>query len=323
MTDVQRIGSQPPLSSEPGGSRPGLFTGRFANVSRFISGCLVVGALVGASCGCGLTRRATLAAAGNSLAGLTESIRSHPDPELVRAGLPALLLTIDGLLVESPEDPGLLRAAVSAYVAYCQAFLAGQDDSQRAYKLYDRARGYSLRLLEQRQSFEGFAEKPLEECEAALRLATRDDVPDLHLSASAWLGWIISSNGTVAALAELPKALALMERVLELDERYGNGSSHLVFAVFFAVQPQGAGQDLERSRQHFTRAIELAGPGSLLPRVLYAEYYGKATLDETFFTKTLEDVLQFTPSEYPQERLLNELAQERAHSLLRSREDIF
>ena len=96
------------------------------------------------------------------------------------------------------------------------------------------------------------------------------------------------------ALAELPKALALVERVLALNERYGNGSSHLVFAIFFSVQPPGAGQDLDRSRHHFERAIELAGEGNLLPRVLYAEHFGKATLDEEFFVETLSRVVDYT-----------------------------
>jgi len=268
-------------------------------------------------------RRASLSAARDSLGSLVLSIRSHPDPELVRAGLPTLLLAVDGLLLEAPDDPDLLRVAAGAYVAFCQAFLAGEEESERAYKLYDRARTYALRLLDQRPGFEGFAERPLEECEAALESAQSADVPDLHLAGSAWLGWIISSNGAVGALAELPRALALMERALELDETHGDGSGHLVFGIFFAVQPLGAGQDLERSKRHFTRAIELAGPERLLPRVLYAEYLGKATLDEAFFTRTLEEVLESDPADFPQERLLNELAQERARWLLRAREDIF
>ena len=323
MTNVRRIVSRPARDVESGrwGLRPGLRDG--FQLGRFLLTGLSLVAFIAANSGCGLTRRATIAAAGNSLAGLTQSIRSQPDPELVRAGLPALMLTIDGLLVENPDSSGLLRAAVGAYVTYCQAFVSGEDDSDRAYKLYGQARGYGLRLLEQRPAFADFSTKSLEECEAALARARPDDVPDLYLLGSAWLGWIIASNGAVAALAELPKALALMERVLDLDESYGGGSSHLVFGVFFAVQPQGAGQDLERSRRHFARAIELAGTGSLMPRVLYAEYYGKATLDETFFTKTLEDVLNSIPAEYPQERLLNELAQERARTLLRARKHIF
>jgi hypothetical protein len=127
----------------------------------------------------------------------------------------------------------------------------------------------------------------------------------------------------MAALVQLPRALALTPRVLELDESYGEESSHLAFAILFAIQPRGAGQDLERSRSHFERAVELAGPENFLPRVLYAEHFGKATLDQDFFVSTLSDVLAGDPARFPENRLLSELAQRRARVLLSQQEDFF
>ena len=71
------------------------------------------------------------------------------------------------------------------------------------------------------------------------------------------------------------------------------------------------------------RAIELAGSASLLPRVLYAEHFGKATLDEEFFVDILNKVVQVDAAKYPDHRLVNEIAQQRAGYLLSQREDIF
>ncbi len=273
--------------------------------------------------GCGLSRSIATSAGVDAIQGLIISVQRQSDPELVRQGLPSVLLIIDGLLISSPDDPALLLAATNAYVSYCQAFLSGEAENERAIKLYGRAREYGLRILRQRPFFELAFDAPFEEYLAALEQFTRDDVPDMHATAAAWLGWIIAGADSMEALAELPRALALTERVLALDESYGDGSSHLVFDVFYTVQPRGAGQDLERAKQHFERAIELAGSGSLLPRVLYAEHFGKATLDEEFFVDTLNKVVEVDAAKYPDHRLVNEIAQQRAGDLLSQREDIF
>lgn len=273
--------------------------------------------------GCGLYQNIATSAGVDIIQGLITSVQRQSDPELVRQGLPSVLLMIDGLLISSPDDPALLLAATNAYVSYCQAFLSAETESERAVKLYGRAREYGLRVLRQRPFFEQALDASFDEYLAALEQFTVDDVPDMHATAAAWLGWIIAGADSMEALAELPRALALTERVLALDESYGDGSSHLVFAVFYTVQPRGAGQDLERAKRHFERAIELAGPGSLLPRVLYAEHFGKATLDEEFFVDTLNEVVEVDVAKYPDHRLVNEIAQQRAGDLLSRREDIF
>ena len=283
---------------------------------------LFVSTLVFAGPGCDLSRRVAKSASVEMMKNLSASVQRQPDPELVRQGLPTFVLLTDALLADSPNDPELLLAATNAYADYCRAFVPESDNS-RAIRLYERAWEYGIRLLRQYEFFDQTVDGPVEDYELALEQFTVDDVPKMQAAAAAWLGWIVADDESMEALAELPKALALAERVLELDESYGAGSSHLIFGLYFAVQPRGAGQDLDRSRNHFERAIELAGPRNLLPKVLYAEYYGKATLDEKFFTQKLEEVLETDPKLYPENRLVNELAQQRARHLLSSREDIF
>ena len=149
-------------------------------------------------------------------------------------------------------------------------------------------------------------------------------MPDLYAAGTAWLGWIMSQPGSMAALSELPKALAVMQRALELDETYENGGAHMVFGIYYASQPVGAGQDLAKSRAHFERALDLAGPGNLMPQVMYAEFYGKAAADEALFKKTLERVLeQQQTGADSRHALTNAIAVERARTLLQQRSDYF
>ena len=97
--------------------------------------------------GCGIVRRSLVSSGTDTMAHLLTSVQAQPDPELVRQGLPAFILQLDGLIEAYPENPELLRAAATSYVAYAQAFLADPKDEERAARLYDRAHHYGMRLL--------------------------------------------------------------------------------------------------------------------------------------------------------------------------------
>lgn len=273
--------------------------------------------------GCGIVRHTLVSSGTDTMAHLLTSVQAQPDPELVRQGLPAFILLLDGLIEASPENPKLLRAAATSYVAYAQAFLADPKDEERAARLYDRAHHYGMRLLQRHKRLAATLRNSGDAFELALRTCSAEDVPDLYVAGTAWLGWIIAKPDSIEALADLPRALDLMERILELDEGYGNGSAHLTFGIYYAIQPAGAGQDLAKSRHHFNRAIELGGGNDLTARLLYAEFIGKATLDRDFFSGQLEDILEFDVTVAPEHRLANELALQRARMLLLNQDDYF
>jgi hypothetical protein len=289
--------------------------------SRLIN-CLLLSAVFIAS-GCGLAKRLMMSSGTDTMNHLLSSVHAQPDPELVRQGLPAFIMLLDGLVHADPDNPDLLRATANAYVAYAQAFLSSEEDEGRAVKLYERAKGYGLQLLRRHDHFVEALDGDSDAYVAVLQDFHQKDVPDLYTAATAWLGWIIANSDSVAALADLSRAIALMERVMELDEAYGGGAAHLTFGIYYSVQPAGAGQDLDKSRHHFERAITLAGAGDLTPRVLYAEFVGKAAMDEAFFTQQLEAILDTDPADWPEKRLTNELAIQRARLLLINKDDYF
>lgn len=265
--------------------------------------------------------------AGNMAAGHFESlvatVNSQEDPELVRQGLPSIILILDSMLQEEPDNPDLLRAASMAYAAYAQAFLVPKDENARAVLLYGRAKEYGLRLLCRRNFYAAAQDKSFEEYEKAVSRFGRDAVPDVYAAANAWLGWILSQTDSMAALSELSKPLALMQRVLELDETYASGGAHLVFGIYYAVQPPGGGRDLEKSKMHFMRAIELSGNGKKLPQVVYAEFYAVTAGDRELFSSILAKVLEKPEREQKSDALGNAIARERAKKLLDRKEDLF
>lgn len=259
----------------------------------------------------------TTAAASRILSGFTTSLETQSDTQLVEQGLPTLLLLLDGLVASQPDDPELRRQASQAYSTYCRAFV---EDEKRQLLLYERARSHGLALLEQ-LGFEDPVYSPFEQFEA--ELANLDSARDAYIVGSAWLGWILADPESMDAVADGPRALALLEHGFELDPNYGNGAMHLVFAIYKASKPRGAGQDLQGSRMHFDRAADLAGPDALLPRVLRAEFLGKATLDRDYFESELEQVLARERTPGSANALSNSLARERASKLLAQIDRIF
>lgn len=288
-------------------------------MSKFLF--LLVLALAAAGSGCALIRSGVGRAMAPMAEDLAASLQRQSDIELVREGAPAYLLLLGGLADSGSRQPRLLLAAAEANTAYAMAFL-DQTDRERARAFHARSRDYGLDVLRRNRRFRAAERAPLMDYEAAVRTFRKRDVPALFTTGTAWMSWILASSDSVEALAQLGRAVALMQRVLELDPDYRMGGAHLFFGLYYAVQPLGAGRDMEKARSHFQRVFELAGPDYLLARVAYAEYYARYAFDRELFESTLREVL--APREDPPDfRLMNAVARLRAQALLDRVEEYF
>ena len=254
-----------------------------------------------------------------------DAIAGQDDPELVKQGVPTLILLIDAALAEDPDNSQLLLTASTIYTTYAQAFVTGDKDEARAAVLYGRAKDYALKLLEKNATFKAAVDSSCDEFEQSLSAFDKDDVPDLYAAGTAWLGWILSKPDSMEALIQLPKPLAIMRRVLELDETYADGGVHTIFGIYYAVRPPGAGRDLEKSRYHFQRAIELSKGENLLTQVAFAEFYLTASENAELFDKTLHTILEHEADRDENRRyaLINAIARERAAKLLKRKDNYF
>jgi len=127
----------------------------------------------------------------------------------------------------------------------------------------------------------------------------------------------------VEAMAEIPKVVSLMQRVLELDEGFYYGGPHLFLAVYHLSRPKAYGGDPERAHRHFEKAFELSQERFLMAHVLYAKYYARQTFDRELFLLTLEKVLEAPADSVPELTLLNTLAKQQAKGLLEQVDDYF
>jgi predicted anti-sigma-YlaC factor YlaD len=284
--------------------------------------------------GCSI-RRYAINMVGNALASGNSVYENDEDLDLVGAALPFGLKLMESLLSQSPDHPGLLLTSCKGFVLYSYAYVQyeaeakeGQDFDQaralrkRARKLYMRALSYGLRGLE--RSYPGF-EKQLfiEPQKAVAQINMKDkkrDLPFLYWSAAA-LGLAISvSLDDAALIARLPEVEAMMNRGLELDEKWEEGSFHQ-----FKVQLVGAKVgELDRNliKTHYERALELSQGHNAGLHLAYAEAVSVPTQNMPEFRYLVGQTLSIDPEQHPENRLVNLIARRRAQWLLNHIDDL-
>ncbi len=250
------------------------------------------------------------------------AMNRETDLELARAAIPANLKLIEGLIQELPGNAGLRLQAAQGFYGYAYGFVE-DEDSRRASGLYRRGWEHARRAL-QASGFRGdITALSTDELRRQLGDLGRGAVPALFWTASCWAKWIDMNRNDPARIADMGKAAALMERVLDLDENYYHGGAHLFFGVYYGARPPMLGGDFERSARHFEKARALTHGKLLLVDMLQAEYLAHQQLDRKQFHERLIAVVNAPPDIYPEMALVNAIAQQKAARLLAKEEEWF
>lgn len=271
--------------------------------------------------GCLPNKKLTVAATATLLEGVAKSAFQQSDLKLVREGIPAYLMLMDGMIETVPDNEQLLIKASQTYSSFASAFIE-ESDPEYAKQLYRKAKQYSLRSLEIR-GFKDPSESAFEDFKERVQNCDRKDVPSLFWAAASWGNWIKLNLDSMEALAELPRVEMMMKKVLVLDEGFYYGGPHVFMGIWFASWPKDAGGDLKKAQKHFLRALEMVHGKFLMTYVYYADYYARRVLDKDLFVSTLQKVLD-TPSDIsPEVTLLNVVAKKKAVELMNRKDEIF
>lgn len=251
---------------------------------------------------------------------ISSAILNQDDPATVKAGAPAYLLLIDGLINDNPGNIELLLMGAKLYSTYAGAFV---EDPQRAKRLTTRGRAYAIRALCQKSlDVCPMLYRPYDQFVRGLATLTLSDVPALYTWAASWAGWIQAHSDDWNAVAELPKIEAAMERIIQLDEAVEEGGPHLYLGVLGTLRPPALGGKPEKARAHFERAIELSAGRNLMAKVLFAKHYARLVFDRKLHDQLLQDVLASNPVD-PGHTFSNAIAKEEARRLLATSNDYF
>ena len=270
---------------------------------------------------CISNKEMTVGSAATLLEDVAKSSYKQSDLRVIREGMPAYLMLIDGMVEAVPDNARLLITAAQAYASFASAFVENEDkDFARA--LYKKAKAYALRSLEIR-GLKDPVSIPFEEFEAGLNRLGQDDVAYMFWTATCWGSWIRLNLGSMAAIAELPRVEALMKRVLVLDEQFYYGGPHLFMGIWFASRPKIAGGDLAKAQHHFQKALAFGQNQFLMTQIYYADQYARKTFDKDLFVATLENVLETPADSIPELTLLNTVAHKRAKAMLEQVDEYF
>ncbi|NWG03291.1 MAG: hypothetical protein HXY44_10605 [Syntrophaceae bacterium] len=243
------------------------------------------------------------------------------DLRILREGMPAYLMLIDGLVQAIPDNEQLLIAAAQSYSSFASLFVE-EEDKEYANLLYERGKRYALKSLE-RRGLKDPLQRPFDGFKEGLTRLGKKDVPYLFWTATCWANWIRLNMDSMEAIAELPRVEWMMRRALELDEGYYYGGPHLFMGIWFASRPKIAGGDLNKAREHFLKALDLGQGNFLMAYVYYANFYARKTMDKDLFTSILQKVIEAPVDPSPELILVNTVAKKQAKELLSHTDEYF
>lgn len=248
------------------------------------------------------------------------AIRQYDDPATVADALPAYLLLLEARLQSNPEDAGLHLTAARLTSTHATLF-GGEPLSAR--RLTSRALAHARRgACLSAQPLCELHSLPFDRFEARIERLDRSRLEAAYLLATSWVGWIDNHSDDYAALADLPRAQALLDWVVETAPGHDDGAAWLYLAVLHSQRPPAAGGRPDLARQYFERARERSQGRNLLVDVMLADHYARLLFDRELFVTTLEGVLE-SDVEAPDYGLVNAVARQRARELLNETERIF
>jgi hypothetical protein len=273
------------------------------------------------SSACLPNKKVTIGAAAMLLEEVGKSSYKQSDVRMIREGMPAYLMLMDGMIEAWPDNEELLIAACQGYSSFASLFVEDQDKGY-ARLLFTKGRQYGLRSLEIR-GFKEPLQRPFDDFRKGLKRLGKKDVPYLFWTATCWASWINLNLDSMEALSQLPRVEWMMKRVLELNEGFYYGGPLLFMGIWFASRPRMAGGDLQRAQEYFLKALDLGRGKFLMAYVYYAYYYARQALDKELFISTLEKVLKAPGNIPPDLTLANTVAQKKARELLHRAEEYF
>ena len=285
---------------------------------KTLTGVLVAAAILFSGC----VRTIAVSTMGGIIDQGFSAFTEESDLDFAGKAFPGSLKLLEVMLKNDPSDPALLRLASEGYSSYALAFLEDTDPA-RAKEFYLRGRDYGMRILRQDDELAKALDGTADDLRAVLAGRGVDDVPGIFWTAFGMGGYIQLSITDPNALAELPKAEAMMDFVARVDSSYYFAGADIFLGTLDGSRPKLFGGDAERSRQHFERALRINGGMFLMTYVYYARSCAVQLQNQGLFEGLLDTVDRASLDILPEFRLANAVAKQKAHTLRAQESDLF
>ncbi|VAW64802.1 hypothetical protein MNBD_GAMMA08-456 [hydrothermal vent metagenome] len=250
------------------------------------------------------------------------ALNRETDLQLAEDSMPANIELMEGMLINAPDNEELRNYAAQAYYGYAYGFIE-DNNPQRAANFYKRGLNHALYNLQQSGITQNILSGDLQTLQTELNSLDEDEIASLFWAASNWAKWIDHNRDKAEAIADLPKAVMLMQRVLELDETFYMAGAHLFFGVYNGSRSPMLGGNYERSEMHFERARKFNKKQLLIVDLLQAEYLDRQQFNQQAFHQRLTQIIDAPPTSNVDILLINNIAKRKAKILLKKESEWF
>ena len=217
-----------------------------------------------------------------------------------------------------PSDKDALYHLVRGYYFLGDGHLTEKDAK---LEVWAKSIAFGNQCLALNKDFSGLLAKGDEDPASASRVLTKDDVPCVYWTSSA-LGKWAKGSGIGLTLKHLPTVKAYMTRVGELEPAYYYDGPNRYWGAYYAAIPSFAGQDLNKSKEFFDKALA-SNPAFLGNHVLLAGEWAVKKQDKATFQRELNWVIAADATVLPDVQPEMEAAQRQAKALMAAIEDNF
>lgn len=250
---------------------------------------------------------------GLALADMAQALKhweNRDNPESLRAAI----TEFEKLHEASPKDRNILLYLTRSHFLMGDYHTEGKEEKM---KMFEKAKNYGFQGLEVNPEF---AELKNDKIEKAITKINAEGAPLAFWTAAAIGKWS-KLNGIMASLKYKDQMLGMVRRVEELKPDYMYGAVPRFWGGFYALAPGFVGGDMKKSKQNFTKAMEMA-PEYVATKVFYAETYLVEEDEKKEFEKVLNEVLAAPPG--PKEiQPENRLEKKKAERLLSNIKELF
>jgi type III secretion system FlhB-like substrate exporter len=255
---------------------------------------------------------------------------AESDLQFASEAIPGNLKLLEGLIRASDGDnDGLLLKGCKLYAMYAMGFMEDaaldkkqdKENMRRASAFYGRARDYGLAVLKKNSDFKNAVEGNMDDFAKVMPAFGDGDLETLFWTAFAWGEYINLNRNSAETIADLPRVRLMMERVIEINDKYFYGLPHLFMIVYYSM-PKMFGGDYDRAKKEYETIQGISGGRFVLADFFMARYYAVQVQDKALFEKLLGNVEAADDNVIP-ERLFTQVAKKKALILKMKENDLF
>jgi tetratricopeptide (TPR) repeat protein len=224
-------------------------------------------------------------------------------------------------LAAHTDDAVVLPKLARAYYFLADAHIRLEDDAQKLLDTYEKGIQAGERAMMAAST--QFADQVRAEIkvEDAVKLLGSGSEDAIYWYATN-LGRFAVAKGFTTILFYKDRIYAVMQHLLALNEGYFYGAPHRYFGAFYAKAPAFAGGDMNKSKEHFDKALTIA-PNYFGTKTLYAEYYAQKADERELFETLLKEVGAGDPTTLAGIEPEQAVEQKKAKDLLAQANEIF